>query len=669
MNPVLNRFARPLPGTAACKNMATALPGGFAPVPGTAFPHPCAGVFTTLVTRIFASAFATACISAMALPAHAHAPLKPRPLAASSTNASAATAPDAATLAALSTQAERSQFARTGRYAEVADLCAAFQKTFAKSVRCIEFGRTPENRPMLALVASHSGMLSPQTAQKAGLPVVLIQGGIHAGEIDGKDAGFLALRELLQQSGPDALLSKQVLLFVPVFNVDGHERFGAWNRPNQRGPEQMGWRTTAQNINLNRDYVKADAPEMQAMLKLVNTWDPLAYVDLHVTDGAKFEHDVSVQTEPSRIGDAALQEAGKVLSANLMTALEKTGSLPRPFYYSFVVEDDPASGFNDRPPTPRFSHGYFPLRNRFGLLVEIHSWKDYPARVSITKNTIMAMLQQFAQHGTEWRASALAADARAGKLAATQVAMTYKTSDKSRQIDFHGYQYQHNLSDISGTTVVQYDETRPKLMKVPLRDQVETELAIPAPAAGYLVPPAHAAWVALKLQQHGILFQRISNALPPQAVQAFRASKVAFDAQSFEGHQRLTQSGEWKTEQRALAQGALYVPINQPKARLVMTMLEPLNPDSLVAWGLFNNAYEQKEYMEAYVTEEFATKELNGNAQLAAEFKRKLESDPAFAANPRARLEFFNMRHPSWDEQFKLYPVLRALSVPPGAKP
>lgn len=609
--------------------------------------------------------------TALALPllALAHAPLKPRsPVAQPAAAMGANAAPDAATLAALGTEAERSQFVRTGRYAEVVALCAAFQKTFPKSVRCIEFGRTPENRPMLALVASHSGMLSPQAAQKAGLPVVLIQGGIHAGEIDGKDAGFLALRELLQQSGPDALLSQQVLLFVPVFNVDGHERFGAWNRPNQRGPEQMGWRTTAQNINLNRDYVKADAPEMQAMLKLVNAWDPLAYIDLHVTDGAKFEHDVSVQTEPSRIGDAALQAAGKVLSANLMGALEKAGSLPRPFYYSFVVDDDPASGFNDKPPASRFSHGYFPLRNRFGLLVEVHSWKDYPARVRITHNTIMASLQQFAQHGATWRATALEADVRASKLASTPVPMTYKTTEKSRQIDFHGYQYQHKLSDISGTSVVQYDETKPKLMKLPLRDQVETDLTITAPAAGYLVPPAHAAWVALKLQQHGIVFQRMNNPLPPQAVQAFRASKVTFDAQSFEGHQRLSQLGEWKTEQRALAQGALYVPINQPKARLVMALLEPLNPDSLVAWGLFNNAYEQKEYMEAYVTEEFATKELAGNAQLAAEFKRKLDSDPAFAANPRARLEFFNMRHPSWDEQFRLYPVLRAVSVPPGAK-
>jgi hypothetical protein len=564
----------------------------------------------------------------------------------------------------LSTHAERTRFAQTGRYDEVMALCRQFQNSFPKSVRCVEFGRTPENRPMLALVANLDGVLSPQAAHKAALPVVLIQGGIHAGEIDGKDAGFLALRELLQQSGPQALLKQQVLVFVPVFNVDGHERFGRWNRPNQRGPEQMGWRTTAQNINLNRDYVKADAPEMQAMLALVNQWDPLAYIDLHVTDGAKFEHDISVQVEPTHVGDAELIQQGQLLSQNLMKALEKTGSLPRPFYYAFVEEDNPASGFEDRAPSPRFSQGYFPLRNRFGLLVETHSWKDYPQRVRITKNTIMASLQQFASHGRAWRAQALAADARASKLAGQTLPMTWKTLEEAHEIEFHGYQYVRSQSAISGATVVKYDETQPQIWKVPMRDHSVPDLVETAPGAGYLVPAAHAVMVVQKLQQHGIRFQRLMRALPGQPVAAFRADRVEFATKSYEGHQRLNQSGQWQTEQRTLAAGALFVPIAQPKARLLMTLLEPQHPDSLAAWGMFNNAYEQKEYMEAYVTEEFASHELANNPALAKEFGHRLESEPKFALDAQARLEFFNRRHSSWDEQYRLYPVLRALTLP-----
>src|SRR5690606_18333365 len=141
------------------------------------------------------------------------------------------------------------------------------------------------------------------------------------------------------EAAPGAL-DDVVLVFVPVFNADGHERFGRWNRPNQRGPEEMGWRTTAQNHNLNRDYVKADAPEMQAMLALVEAWDPIAYVDLHATNGAQFEHDILVQIEPLHSGDPALARAGLALRDALLAGLEAQGSLPLPFYPSFEVHDD-----------------------------------------------------------------------------------------------------------------------------------------------------------------------------------------------------------------------------------------------------------------------------------------------------------------------------------------
>jgi len=223
----------------------------------------------------------------------------------------AAALPALAANEALVTAAERSKFRQTGRYPEVLQLCAAFEKAFPRDVRCVTFGRTPENRPMVALVVSRAGTLSAEEARRRKLPVVLIQGGIHAGEIDGKDAGFLALREMLEGRAAKGALEKTVLVFVPVFNVDGHERFGKWNRPNQRGPEEMGWRTTAQNFNLNRDYVKSDSPEMQAMLRLVGEWDPIACVDLHVTDGAKFQHDVAIMVEPVYAGDEALRKIGR----------------------------------------------------------------------------------------------------------------------------------------------------------------------------------------------------------------------------------------------------------------------------------------------------------------------------------------------------------------------
>ncbi|MBQ5948864.1 M14 family metallopeptidase [Massilia sp. ST3] len=565
----------------------------------------------------------------------------------------------AAPASALSTVSERSGFQATGRYEEVIALCAAFQKAYPKQVKCIDFGRTPEDRPMKALIVSASGAFTPLDAKRQGLPVTLIQGGIHAGEIDGKDAGFLALREILEGRLAKGALSKQVLLFVPVFNVDGHERFGKWNRPNQRGPVEMGWRTTAQNYNLNRDYVKADAPEMQAMLGLVNAWDPLTYVDLHVTDGAKFQHDVSIQVEPVYSGDPEFRKAGLALRTNVIADIARQGSTPQSYYMSFAKTDDPMSGFVDSVSEPRFSTGYFQLRNRMALLVETHSWKDYPTRVRVTHNTVISILEQVAKHGKAWQQAAWAADARAAKLAEAKVALTYRTTDKTEMVDFQGYEYTRQHSDVSGMLMTRYDESKPQVWRVPLRQEVVPDLEVTAPRAGYIVPAAHAAQVAAKLKLHGIAFRKLDKAVERAEVETFRADKASFGATSFEGHQRLTLDGQWKTEARTIGRGALFVPIDQPKARLVMAMLEPQAPDSLAGWGLFNTAYERKEYMEEYVAEDVAREQMAADPQVAAEFQRLLATDPAFAKNPHARLEFFAKRHASWDERFNLYPVMR----------
>ena len=558
----------------------------------------------------------------------------------------------------LETTAEKTGFKKTGRYEEVVQLCNDFQKTYPKAVRCVEFGRTPENRPMLALVASRSGALNLTDAKTKKIPVILIQGGIHAGEIDGKDAGFLALRGALDANEGKNWLKHQILIFVPVFNIDGHERFAAWNRPNQNGPEEMGWRTTAQNFNLNRDYAKADSPEMQAMLKLVNDWDPIAYVDLHVTDGAKFQHDVSIQVEPVNAGDSELRKAGLAMKNEVLAELASKGSLPVGFYPSFTTNDDPSSGFYDGVSTPRFSTGYFHLRNRFGMLVEAHSWKDYATRVRITRNTIDAMLRLTAEHGKNWQAIAEQADLRSSKQIGQTQALDYTVSDKTRIINFLGYQYLRTPSDISGQLMTRYDDTKPQIWKLPIRDEIIIGNSEIMPAA-YIVPPAYAALVAAKLQQHGIGYRIIDKPISQAAAEIYRADTAKLAAQSVESHQRLAVTGAWKAELGDVKQGSLYVPLNQPKSKLVMALLEAKAPDSLLSWGMFNNAFEQKEYMEAYVAEDVAREMLAKDPALAAAFKKKIAEDPVFAKDPKARLQYFYKLHSAWDEELNKYPVMR----------
>ena len=402
------------------------------------------------------------------------------------------------------------------------------------------------------------------------------------------------------------------------------------------------------------------------MLGLVREWDPLATVDLHATNGAQFEHDISIQVEPLHAGDPGLRQVGRAWRDAVIADLAAQGSLPLPFYPSFVVHDDPASGFEDGVPPPRFSHGYFQLRNRLGMLVETHSWKPYPQRVRITRNTIVSVLEQIAAHGAQWRRSADQADARAARLAGQTEPLAWKATAEARNVDFRGYAYTRTPSEVSGALMTRYDETTPQVWHIPLRDRIVPAIEATAPRAGYLVPPAWAGFVQPALEAHGIAFRHLQAAWPAAPVQAFRVAAPRFEPHSIEGRQRLTVQGQWKDEPREVGAGALFVPIDQPLARLVLALLEPQAPDSIAAWGGLNSAFERKEYMEDYVAEQVARDMLQADPALRAQFQRKLEDEPAFAADAQARLEFFYRRHSAWDERYGLYPVLRLEQPPPA---
>ena len=562
----------------------------------------------------------------------------------------------------LVAEAERSGFQRTGRYDEVERLCRGFEQTYPGRARCITFGTTPEGRPMLAIAASADGVLDPDAARNQRRPVILFQGGIHPGEIDGKDGGFWALRELFEGKLAPGALSAVTAVFVPVFNADGHERFGPNQRPNQRGPEQTGFRTTAQNLNLNRDYMKAEAPEMQAMLALLEAWDPVVQADLHTTDGAKFEHDVAVLVAPDVPRSGGLDVAARGLSGAIQARLAALGHLPLPFYPWFRKPEDPLSGFSTEPGPPRYSQSYAAARNRIGILVETHSWATNERRVRAVHDFLAALFEHAAASATALRDAVDAADAAGARLGGTTVALTYRPTTTSRPIDFRGYAYEKRPSDVSGGTWLVYDESRPEIWRVPLFDQLEPDLSVTAPLGGYVVPAAHAGWVAAKLRLHGLRWQVMPAARPAFPVEVFRADEVSF-GKSYEGRTSAKVKGSFRTETRDLTKGSLFVPIAQPRALLLLHLFEPLAPDSLVAWGFFNAAFEQKEYMEDYVVEEEARKMMAASPALRAEFEARLR-DPAFAKSPAARLDFFYQRHPARDQQLNMVPVLRVAASP-----
>jgi murein tripeptide amidase MpaA len=575
----------------------------------------------------------------------------------------------------LTTLAEQSDFQLTGRTDEVERLSSELARTWPDAVHSFEYGRSGEGRIMRALVVSRTGALTAEQIRARKIPLLMLQGGIHPGESDGKDAGFIAVREMLGGTAAPGVLDKIAILFVPAFNTDGHERTGRWNRPNQVGPQETGWRTTAVNLNLNRDYTKADAPEMRAMLRLIDTWDPLVCADLHVTDGADFEPDISIQVEPINQGDPDLRASAVSMRDRLIDRLAELGALPLNFYPDFAKTDDPASGFALTVYSPRFSTGYFPQRNRYTVLVETHSWKKYEHRVKVTFNTIVTLAELVAAQGQEWLKLCQRADATAKALGGRDLTLDYVTRWRepsragtavdqrddagARTIEFRGYAYTRNQSAISGALVTVYDPKTPQIWRVPMRDTVKPLLVVRAPGAGYVVPVGFVPEIAPRLAAHGIATVEVKGRHTGVRANLFRATEVTFSAAPFESRMRAKLDGAWAEVVTNIEAGALFVPITQPLARLVAALFEPRAPDSLAAWGFFNACFEQKEQMEPYVAEQIAAQMLAADPALRSEFTAKLEADPYFAASPADRLEFFLRRHSSWDERYNLYPVMR----------
>ena len=344
------------------------------------------------------------------------------------------------------TPGEKSSLTTSPSYAETR---AFAEKMVAASplLKLEVFGMTPQGREMFAIVAR-----KPSETPK---PILLAQAGIHAGEIDGKDAGLMLLRDIAVR-GKDALLDKADFVFVPIFNVDGHERSSSFNRPNQRGPVMQGWRTTAQNLNLNRDYLKADAPEMQAMISLIRKYDPALYLDLHVTDGTDHQYDVAFAFSGWDGRYAYSPEIGKWLDQSfrpaVSAALTKAGHTPG-YYVAAVDNRNPDTGISHDADTPRFSTGYGDHSRIPTVLVETHSLKPHRQRVLGTYTLIESALRLVGKD-TASLDRAIATDRAARP---SEITLSWKALEKPIDtISIKGIAHETYRSAVSGVDEVRW---------------------------------------------------------------------------------------------------------------------------------------------------------------------------------------------------------------------
>ena len=555
------------------------------------------------------------------------------------------------------THAERTNYQYTPNYADT----VAYAKRLADASPFIEyrtFGKSGQGRDLPLLVASESGALSPAAAQQGQKAVVLIQACIHSGEPDGKDAGFALLRDIAITKSLAGLLQNVVLLFIPIYNTDGHERSTPYNRINQNGPAEMGWRTTSTYQNLNRDYMKADTPETRAWLRLWNEWQPDLFIDCHVTDGADYRSNITYHHEHhAGIDEGVLRWEREIFGQRVVPATEAAGNVIS-WYLEFIDNRDLTLGTRDFNGSPRFSTGYVPLRNRPAILIETHMLKDYRSRVIGTYDFLRFALEEVNHDPNRLIEVVRKADSNATELANSRdkkYPLLFDLTDEPTPFQLKATKNKTEQSEVSGDLRVIFGK-EPVDLTIPMYQTFRVRTAI-TPPIGYIVPVQWSDVIEV-IREHGLQFKTLGKEVELE-VESYRFVNVQWPAGPFEGRHMPSFDVTPVRESRKFAAGSLVILLAQPLAKLAMSLLEPQAPDSFVRWGFFNAIFEHKEYAEPYILETLAREMLAADPALGKEFQEKLTSDAAFAASPAARLEFFYNKSPYWDQQMSLYPVGR----------
>ncbi len=569
----------------------------------------------------------------------------------------------------LITTGERTGFNETAPYAEAVEISRRLEKA-SRWVKVLDIGTTPEGRTMIALVVSKDRAFTPEAASKTGKVILFIQSGIHAGEIEGKDTVLMLIRDMAVTRRYAAWLDHAIFVVIPVFNVDGHEDSSPYHRPSQNGPKSTGLRNTAQRVNLNRDYIKADTPEMRAWLRLFNAWMPDFHIDNHVTDGADFQYDVTWDMARNQdIAEPAGAWVREKFVPELDRKMEADGHMVAP--YGALRNVNGRREFFMEVFSPRYSHLYSAVENRPSLLVESHSLKTAKTRAwahyDIMKDAIETILMDPEALRRAVRETDRELAARAGNRKAAPVYLAGKVSDRSRPLVYHSLKNGPFKSEVTGAMVNRYLPEKDDIATV-IHDEIDTTAEAQIPL-GYLIP---AAWksIADELALHGVEMEKISKPIQDR-FETYRFSKVKFEATPFEGHVMADFDAHLVNERITIPAGSFWVPAGQRRARLIVAMLEPQAPDSLAKWGFFDAILGGEGRggrggrggaiggVGDYLSEPIARRMMADSPELRREFEAKLASDAQFAADPQARLRW-------WYEQSKYepddngrYPVVR----------
>ncbi len=549
---------------------------------------------------------------------------------------------------------EKSNYTETPRYehtkqylqllTENSDICSL-----------TKFGTSPQGRDLVLFIIDKNKNYTAEAVKKSGNAILCIQACIHPGESEGKDAGLMLMRDILIDKKYEDLLDNTTIVFLPIFNVDGHERFSAYNRINQNGPKEMGWRTTGANYNLNRDFMKADAPEMQAWLQFYNAWLPDFLIDCHTTDGADYQYTVTYGIEI--LGNTE-RNISKWLEnsyiVKLKKALEADNFLASP-YVSFRNWHDPKSGLVSWVSPPMLCGGYIALQNRPSMLLETHSLKDYKTRVNATYSVIINTWKILSQDKDTLQKMIKKADdyVCSEEFIKSSYPLSFDQTTDSIITEFKGNRYYSKPSSSLGGEVYVYT-SEPETFPVPyFKDMVPNDFtALPY---YYVIPPE---WteVIKRLDEHSIKYKRVNEAIKLN-IKTYQFDSLKWNTTPNEGRQKVNHFTIKEIEAtREFPAGSAVIPVLQRSAKVLIHFLEPQSYDSFVHWGFFNTIFEQKEYAETYIMDKIADEMLKDEI-IKTEFEKWKIDNPQSVNNQRDIVNWFYKQTPYWDKHLNIYPI------------
>lgn len=519
-----------------------------------------------------------------------------------------------------------------------------------------EMGMSDAGYPLHLVLVSSDGKFDAAIWHKQNKAIILINNGIHPGEPDGIDASMMLVRDIINKKVK--LPDNVALAFIPVYNIGGCLNRNSTSRANQNGPAEYGFRGNAQNLDLNRDFTKSDTKEAHSFAEIFQTLDPDILIDNHVSDGADYQHTMTLlTTQYNKLGadlGAWLKDTFEPQLYAGMTE-KKWDMVP---YVNFEATDF-NKGMEMFYDPPRYSSGYAALFQTIGFVPETHMLKPFKERVLSTYALMQTVIEKASTNASGLIVQRNKAKAEAIKEKNWPLSWTADTTTFS-SITFKGYEQAFKVSAATGLQSMYYDHSKPYTKSIKFFNQFKPTNFITAPTA-YLIPQGWNAVIDL-LKLNKVAFSRLKNDTIIE-VEAYHIDDYKSLPRPYEKHHKNSAVKCSVLKQKIkFLKGDYIIPMNQRSNRYIVEMLEPTGDDSFFAWNFFDAILQQKEGYSDYRWEDVAAEVLRKDPVLKQKLEEKKAADPKFAANGSAQLDFIYKNSPYYEPGHNRYPVYRLLN-------